>query len=158
FVRRSGSQRWTRAARIEGLFCFPAPEWYYIHDGERVGPVTVGRLRRRTRRGQIRPDDLVWKPGLRNWKPAAQIVGLFPRRDPVTPATQVPARGPNPARPGGGPPARREEHGPPRSPSRLWLLASVAPIVLAVWIGRQGRKLEPKMQAPPAPVEILAGP
>src|SRR5262245_55444205 len=78
-VRRSGSSRWMTAARIEGLFSSPAPEWYYIHEGQRVGPVTVGRLRRRVRRGQVRPDDLVWWPGLQGWKRADKVVGLFPR-------------------------------------------------------------------------------
>lgn len=156
-VRRSGSKRWTRAARIEGLFYSPEPEWYYIHDGQRVGPVTLGRLRRRTRRGQIRPDDLVWKPGLRNWKRAAQIVGPCPSRSSSSTRTEGASAHRAPDRPGGESSGPRKERGRPRSASRLWLLASVCPVVLAIWIGREVRKSEPTLEPASAPIGTTAG-
>src|SRR5262249_6716663 len=144
-VRRSGSKRWLKAARVEGLFCAPAPEWYYIHDRERVGPVTLGRLRRRARSGRIQSDDLVWKPGLREWKRAAEVGGRSGRD------RLAAMRG------GGGSSGPRKDSGHRGSVHRLWLLAPVFPVLLATWIGLGGRESAPRLEPAPAPIGTAVG-
>src|SRR5262245_20370939 len=70
-----------------------APEWYYIKDGNRLGPVTGGQLKQMASAGQIQPGDLLWKNGLQNWVPASSVKGLFGVR-------------------AGGPPARPPQRAP----------------------------------------------
>ena len=54
-------------------------QWYYIHDGQRFGPVEEGELIRLASEGQLTPSDLVWNPSMgQEWKPAASVPNLFP--------------------------------------------------------------------------------
>lgn len=53
--------------------------WYYIKDGNTVGPVSTDALRRLPTTGEIGPNDQVWREGTENWVPAATVPGLgFP--------------------------------------------------------------------------------
>lgn len=53
-------------------------QWFYIHDGQRVGPVEESELRRLAQNGELSPDDLVWNPTMeQEWKPASSVPGLF---------------------------------------------------------------------------------
>ena len=52
--------------------------WYYAREGERHGPVTEAALRDLAARGLLHPPDLVWRPGMAAWAPAAQVADLFP--------------------------------------------------------------------------------
>lgn len=67
-----------------------ADEWYYIKGGNKLGPVTTSRLRDMATSGQLLLDDLVWKQGLSEWKPARQITGLFGVGAKAAAATQPP--------------------------------------------------------------------
>jgi hypothetical protein len=52
-------------------------DWYYVKDGERVGPVTDAQIRELIGSSQLTSDDFVWKPGLEAWKRASEIESLF---------------------------------------------------------------------------------
>lgn len=59
-----------------------ASEWYYSKDGARLGPVPSQRLKELAASGELGPNDLVWKEGLTEWKPASTLKGLFPASQP----------------------------------------------------------------------------
>lgn len=62
-------------------------EWYYAHDGEQKGPVPVSELHRLAANGDFDPvNDLVWREGMSDWKPA----GTVPELAPSKPATAAP--------------------------------------------------------------------
>jgi hypothetical protein len=77
WVRRGGSRRWVPAGKIEGLFNGDVREWYCTANGRQFGPITFRQLRKQAESGSIRPDDMIWKPGMSRWKRAAKVVGLF---------------------------------------------------------------------------------
>ncbi len=53
-------------------------QWYYIHDGQRFGPVEEGDLIRLASQGQLVPTDLVWNASMgQEWKPASTVPDLF---------------------------------------------------------------------------------
>ena len=53
-------------------------QWFYIHNGQRTGPVEETELFRLAREGGLAPDDLVWNPAMgQEWKPASSIPNLF---------------------------------------------------------------------------------
>lgn len=47
-------------------------EWYYVRDGQRVGPRMREDLETLFGTGQLLPDTLVWSAGMANWTPAHQ--------------------------------------------------------------------------------------
>jgi hypothetical protein len=51
--------------------------WYYSRGGKRQGPVSTAELQQLARSGDLIRQDWVWKEGMREWAPAAQIKGLF---------------------------------------------------------------------------------
>lgn len=51
-------------------------EWYYAKNNVQNGPVTFDHLRALTQAGAVVGEDLVWKEGMTEWKPAWQIQGL----------------------------------------------------------------------------------
>jgi uncharacterized membrane protein len=64
-------------------------QWFYIRDGQRIGPVDESELIRLAREGQLSPDDLVWNPSMgQEWKPASAVPQLFelPADAPSVPA------------------------------------------------------------------------
>ena len=53
-------------------------EWYYRQEnGAQEGPVSAAGLKRLADTGKLRPDDMVWEEGLKQWVPAKQVKGLF---------------------------------------------------------------------------------
>jgi len=54
-----------------------ATQWFYTERGEQRGPVGFEELKSRADQGLLRPGDLVWGEGMPEWKPAAQVDGLF---------------------------------------------------------------------------------
>ena len=48
-------------------------EWYYVKDGERVGPVGDDTFSLLVREGEVVPTSLVWREGLADWTPYAQL-------------------------------------------------------------------------------------
>jgi hypothetical protein len=52
--------------------------WHYEYQGERRGPVSSEEIAQLAASGQIQPNSLVWKRGMAEWSPAAQVEGLLP--------------------------------------------------------------------------------
>ena len=51
--------------------------WHYSKNGAEIGPVTYEQLKAMADNGQLGPDDLIWKSGMRDWKRAGSLKGLF---------------------------------------------------------------------------------
>ncbi len=69
----------------------PPVEWYYARDDKQQGPVSAGELKQLASRGEVRPDDLVWREGMDDWVEARNVKGLF-EVNPLRLATQRPSR------------------------------------------------------------------
>lgn len=54
-------------------------EWYYLIGDQQFGPVSGSHLRELAAAGQLKPTDLVWRPGLPGWVPARKVRGIFPK-------------------------------------------------------------------------------
>jgi len=55
-----------------------AKRWYYASMGTQHGPVSDCELKELADRNQLQPDDLVVRMGMKEWKPARAVKGLFP--------------------------------------------------------------------------------
>src|SRR5947209_1931518 len=64
-VRRATGSRWLLAERVAGLWDVPPDrkEWYFTHDGKRLGPVSYPALRKLILAGQLSAADLLWQKG-----------------------------------------------------------------------------------------------
>lgn len=51
-------------------------DWFYVHDGSRIGPVSPAALKQLATAGMLLPDDLVWKSEMSNWVAAKRLRGL----------------------------------------------------------------------------------
>jgi len=69
-------------------------EWYYAHDGQQAGPVSAVELKQLADAGRLRPDDLVWQEGMKDWTPARKVKGLFEAKLAVTPTSPAVAAPP----------------------------------------------------------------
>ena len=47
--------------------------WYFLHDGKPVGPMDQVLMRRLQQSGRIGPGTLVWRQGMAQWQPWAQV-------------------------------------------------------------------------------------
>jgi hypothetical protein len=54
-----------------------ASEWHYSKNGTSFGPESSQRLKELAASGELGPDDLVWKEGMREWARASTLKGLF---------------------------------------------------------------------------------
>lgn len=54
-----------------------AIEWYYLKNGEKVGPISSTELKNLAVKQEIMPSDLIWKEGLEKWVKAKSVNGLF---------------------------------------------------------------------------------
>jgi hypothetical protein len=48
-------------------------QWYYSKNGTQLGPVEQAELIAKMASGEVAPSDLVWKEGMADWLPSAQI-------------------------------------------------------------------------------------
>jgi len=65
--------------------------WYYAQGDDEHGPITAGKLKSLADSGKLNPDDLVWREGMDDWKPAREVARLFPNapgKVPVSPPTE----------------------------------------------------------------------
>lgn len=53
--------------------------WYVSRSGENRGPYTSDALRQMARSGELLLTDLLWKDGMKQWRPAGESKGLFPK-------------------------------------------------------------------------------
>lgn len=63
-------------------------EWYYVRDGQRVGPRMREELEALFATGQLVPDTPVWSPGMAGWTPAHQTAefGSLRRQEHAAPS------------------------------------------------------------------------
>ncbi len=47
--------------------------WYYVENGEQIGPVNDGNLNRLLKEQTIKPETLVWRDGMEKWVPYKQM-------------------------------------------------------------------------------------
>lgn len=91
-------------------------EWYYLRNGEKAGPMSLADLRELVAKGQVKPQDSVWKAGMAQWVQAQTVPDLFP--PPPPPAyPQPPAYA--------QPPAHAASYTPPapaKSSTLKWVL------------------------------------
>lgn len=52
-------------------------QWWYVKEGQRIGPLTASELKSLAADGQLSASDMVWKEGLVNWLPASSVKGLI---------------------------------------------------------------------------------
>ncbi len=90
--------------------------WYIARDGQQHGPLSDAEMRLFVAGGHLRPNDLVWKPGFTDWRPAATI---FPPQAGPIPAPPMAQRPPTDGRqrPAPDDPARTTDPGRARSDS-----------------------------------------
>ncbi len=76
--------------------------WYYSENGQQAGPISDEELKTRAEQGLLKPDDQIWKEGMKAWAAAKSIKGLFAvAPPPLTPAV-----------PSGPPPLASEKASP----------------------------------------------
>lgn len=63
-------------------------QWYYSVRGTRIGPVEDAELKTLAASGKIKPDDLIWREGMEDWRPARSVKGLFKTPPPLPPIVQ----------------------------------------------------------------------
>lgn len=51
--------------------------WHYNRNGEKHGPISDSDLRTLAADGSLKPDDLIWKEGMAEWRKAGAVKGLF---------------------------------------------------------------------------------
>lgn len=51
--------------------------WFYGRHGQEFGPFAAEQLHALAIAGRLRPTDVVWRDGLNDWVPAADVKGLF---------------------------------------------------------------------------------
>src|SRR5262249_53108720 len=64
----------------------PAPsqhQWYLARDGQQYGPLSDAELAKFVELGHLQPNDLLWREGFSDWRPA---LALFPPRTARQPA------------------------------------------------------------------------
>ncbi len=47
--------------------------WYYVDAGQQAGPLEEAQLEELFNAGRIQPDTLVWREGMANWQPYAEV-------------------------------------------------------------------------------------
>lgn len=51
-------------------------DWFLGRDGQQYGPIKNDEMQTLARLGQLRGNDLLWRAGLADWRPAAEVFGL----------------------------------------------------------------------------------
>lgn len=64
--------------------------WYYARDNQRFGPVEQSEIQRLASTGVLGTDDLVWQPGLPQWRPAREIPEIATFFRPTHPGSYTP--------------------------------------------------------------------
>ncbi len=53
-------------------------EWYYAKGDQKQGPITPEQLKALAKSGALKPTNLVWTEGMKDWTQAGSVKGLFP--------------------------------------------------------------------------------
>ena len=54
-----------------------ADEWYIGKNGSRIGPLSPAQVRQMAVRGELGPEDMIWKSGMAQWVSCSSVKGLF---------------------------------------------------------------------------------
>lgn len=79
--------------------------WYLARDGKQHGPLSHVEMAKLVELGHLRQTDLVWRPGLADWRPAPTVFDMSPPAAPApqpvvtSPAASAPAPAPMAAAP-----------------------------------------------------------
>ncbi len=73
--------------------------WYYAKGNQRFGPVEEPEMRRLIAVGGVQRNDLVWREGLPDWRPAGELETFFPPPAPPMPFPVAPYPAPYPPQP-----------------------------------------------------------
>jgi hypothetical protein len=113
----------------------PPIDWYYAKDNKQFGPVNAAELKRLSQAGELRPEDLVWSDGMKEWSAARKVKGLFDEEPAgakmavppaATPSTPLAPFAPAPVGAIQDRPASAEGRTPYKPPHLLELLLDVA--------------------------------
>lgn len=99
-------------------------QWYLARDGQQFGPLSERELAKFVELGHLQPNDLLWREGFPDWRPA--LVIFPPRKTSPLPLPPGPGPAPGPA-PAPGPSPSPAAHAPRREPA----LAPAKPRVAA---------------------------
>lgn len=66
-------------------------EWYYLKDGQQMGPVSAEQLAEMKNSGGLAPTELVWTEGMTEWQPINSLAEFGGSGAPA-PQAQVPAQ------------------------------------------------------------------
>ncbi len=117
-----------------------APAWYLARGDKQYGPLGNRELLLLAERGELKQDDLLWRPGLSSWKPARELGDLMGA---AAPSKDRPGAAPAPRisqRANASPPtaaAASEEPAPPKRSLKLRLLEELRKffvIVAYLWL------------------------
>ena len=67
--------------------------WFIARDGQQHGPLSEQEMQVFVERGHLRPNDLIWRQGFPDWRPAQSV---FPPKPQTEPAPQTSSAGPTP--------------------------------------------------------------
>jgi uncharacterized membrane protein YjgN (DUF898 family) len=67
-----------------------AQDWYYISNGNRLGPIPAPKLKELATSGQLQPTDMIWREGLAQWVAASSLKGLFAGGVAAAPRAEAP--------------------------------------------------------------------
>ena len=125
-------------------------EWYLARGGEQFGPLNDMELKKFVELGHMRPDDLLWRHGFADWRPASAV---FPAGRPA-PAAAKPAA---PARTGPGDGQRAAAAQAKPEPERTTATAQVARPAARSMAGGPSANGGPRGQTAAAPQRRTEG-
>jgi uncharacterized RDD family membrane protein YckC len=64
-------------------------DWYYVDAGNRVGPVSEAEFEQLAATGKLQANTLVWREGMANWQPFAQVRPVASSGAVTTPAAPI---------------------------------------------------------------------
>ena len=90
-------------------------QWYYSKNGTQLGPVTQAELSAKIASGEVSATELVWKDGMSDWTPAANLPEFAHSTPPAVSAPPVSYAQPSPYAPPAAPQAYAA-----KIPNYLW--------------------------------------
>lgn len=81
----------------------PPAEWYLARDGQQFGPLSDPELKKLVEFGHLKPNDLIWREGFPEWRPAqvllsnTQVAASLQPTPPPAPVPVPPVQAPAPA-------------------------------------------------------------
>ncbi len=74
-------------------------DWYYSQNNQQQGPVSREKLEELVRSGEVKPYDLVWNEGMKEWAPLGSLPEFTAAEPPAAPAFSPPPATPTSAAP-----------------------------------------------------------